>query len=118
MTAQQQLAELMSMKLGDRGAFWCDSATCFIRDYGPAIAELVTAATVLERWRVHWSKLRFDLGEQVRAELAAADFRKALVSLTAAQWIESPTDQWLEQEQRYWRPLLPVSERTNPTEPK
>lgn len=28
MTAQQQLAELMSMKLGDRGAFWCDSAAC------------------------------------------------------------------------------------------
>lgn len=47
MTAQQQLAELMSMKLGDRGAFWCDSAACFLRDHGPAIAELIEAARKL-----------------------------------------------------------------------
>lgn len=77
-----------------------------LRDHGPAIAGLVTAAMVLERWRIHWSKLRFDPAEQVRADLAALEFRKNLVALTAAEWVESPTDKWLETEQLYWRPKI------------
>lgn len=78
MSAQQQLATLLAAP-DEAHALFGDAALKFIRDHGPAIAELIEADIAIERWnknQLTWFESKYrserDIADAAREKRAAA----------------------------------------------